>query len=58
MEILQNCMAPLRNSKVKNQDPWNFHMFFFQYHWKFHVLNALCLDISGITQSYYFKKNL
>ena len=20
-------------------DPWNFHMFFFQYPWKFHVLN-------------------
>ena len=27
-EILQNCLTPLRNSKVKNQDRWKFHMDF------------------------------
>ena len=25
LKIMQNCMKPLRNSKVKNQDPWKFH---------------------------------
>ena len=28
LEILQNCVTPLRNSKAKNQDPWKFHMIF------------------------------
>ena len=28
LEILQNFVAPLRNSKVKNEDPWKFHMSF------------------------------
>ena len=26
--ILQNCMTPLRNSMIKNQNPWKFHMSF------------------------------
>ena len=26
LEILQNCMMPLGNSKIKNHDPWKFHM--------------------------------
>ena len=28
LEIFQNCLTPLGNSKVKNQDPWKFHMGF------------------------------
>ena len=58
LEILETCVTPLGNSKVKNKDswkfhtifswtpveipllfnePWNFHMLFHQYHWKFQV---------------------
>ena len=29
LEIQQNCVTPLGNSKVKNQDPCNFHMSFY-----------------------------
>ena len=29
LEILQNCVTPSRNYKVKNEDPWKFHMIFF-----------------------------
>ena len=28
LEILKNCMTPLGKSKVKNQDPFKFHMSF------------------------------
>ena len=28
LEILQNCVTPLGNSKVKNQDPWELQMSF------------------------------
>ena len=28
LEILQNCVRPLRNSKAKNQNLWKFHMIF------------------------------
>ena len=28
LEILQNSVTPLGNSKAKNQDPWKFHMIF------------------------------
>ena len=28
LEILQNCLTPIGNCKVKNQDPWKFHMVF------------------------------
>ena len=29
LEIQQNCVTSLRNSKVKNQNPWKFHMSFY-----------------------------
>ena len=60
LDILQNCVTPLENFKIKNQEPflynsgnfisflvdsWNLHMFFLQYPWKLHVLNSCpCLD--------------
>ena len=28
LDILQNCVTPLGNSKLKNQDPWIFHIIF------------------------------
>ena len=28
-EILQKCVKPVGNSKVRNQDPWKFHISFF-----------------------------
>ena len=28
LEILQDCVAPLGNSKVENKDPWKFHISF------------------------------
>ena len=28
LKILRNCVTPLGNSNVKNQDPWKFHMSF------------------------------
>ena len=28
LEILRNCLKPLRNFKVKNQDPWRLHDIF------------------------------
>ena len=49
MEILQDCVIALGNSKFKNHDagnstsflidPQNFYMLFLQYHWKFHVFS-------------------
>ena len=30
----------------------NFHILYFQYPWKFHILNPPCLFFSGITHSY------
>ena len=39
LRILQNCVTPLaRNSTSFLIDPWNLHMLFLQYPWKFHVL--------------------
>ena len=29
LKILKNCVTSLGNSKVKNQNPWKFHMRFF-----------------------------
>ena len=64
LEILQNCVIPLGYSKAKNQgnstpgtpleiplfliDPWNLHMVFLQYPWKFHVLSLFVWIFSGI----------
>ena len=55
LEILQNCVTPLRNSKSKNQDPWKFHMIFswtpleillfFVDAWNFHMLTSMPLEI-------------
>ena len=28
LEILKNCLTPLGNYKIKNQDPWKFHKCF------------------------------
>ena len=49
LEILQDCVTALGNSKFKNHDagnstsflidPQNFYMLFLQYHWKFHVFS-------------------
>ena len=44
-EILQNCVTPLGNSKVKNHDPWKFHKFF---------VNTLWNSISILTDLWNF----
>ena len=50
MEIPQVFLTPLEKTPTSlSTDPWNFHMFFLQYPWKFHVLNPH-LDFSGIAQ--------
>ena len=35
LEIQQNFVTPLGNSKFKNQDPWKFHEFLLEHPWKF-----------------------
>ena len=52
LEILQNCVLPLRNSKVKNQDPRKFHIsfslkpqkFHFFFNWALGFLRVLSLE--------------
>ena len=55
LEILRNCLKPLRNFKVKNQDPWRLHDIFLCTPgnstsflidpWNFQVLSSISLEI-------------
>ena len=38
-----------RNSTYFLNDPWNFHSLYFQYSWKFHVVNLPVWIFSGIS---------
>ena len=43
LDISQNCVRSTGNSKVKNKDPWKFHIFFFGHPWKFHIFFLVTL---------------
>ena len=50
LEIRQNCVTPLGNSKVKNQNPWKFHMIFLDLR-KFHFFSNWSLEFAHAPSS-------
>ena len=48
LDILQNCMTPFENFKVKNQDPWRF---FLVQLWKFHFVFSWLLEFTHALSS-------